>query len=173
MNKELFYYSLVEIGISVVIGVSLLYVTYRIINRLVKQKFEIKSDNISFSIFASSILFSVAYLISGIKSPILNSLKMLTNNPEYEGSIILDGFKYSGLFLTIITITIAIVIFISIKLFTYMTKNINEFQEIKNNNIAVAILTATIIISISLFVKESMYLLLETFVPYPETPKIF
>ena len=173
MNTELFYYSLVEIGISIVIGVSLLYFTYRIINKLVKQKFEIESNNTSFSIFTSSILFSVAYLISGIKSPILNSLKMLSNNPEYEGSLILDGFKYSGLFLTIIVITIALVIFISIKLFTYMTKNINEFQEIKNNNIAVAILTATIIISISLLVKESLYLLLETFVPYPDIPNIF
>ena len=173
MNTELFYYSLVEIGISIVFGVSLLYFTYRVINKLVKKKFEIGSDNVSFSIFTSSILFSVAYLISGIKSPILNSLKMLSNNPEYEGSLILDGFKYSGLFLSLIIITITLVIFISIKLFTYMTKNINEFQEIKKNNLAVAILTATIIISISLLVKESLYLLLETFVPYPDVPKIF
>ena len=173
MNTELFYYSLVEIGISIVIGVSLLYFTYRAINKLVMKKFDINSDNVSFSIFTSSILFSVAYLISGIKSPILNSLKMLSNNPEYEGSLILDGFKYSGLFLSLIIITITLVIFISIKLFTYMTKNINEFQEIKKNNLAVAILTATIIISISLLVKESLYLLLETFVPYPEVPNIF
>ena len=173
MNTELFYYSLVEIGISIVIGVSLLYFTYRVINKLVMKKFDISSDNVSFSIFTSSILFSVAYLISGIKSPILNSLKMLSNNPEYEGSLILDGFKYSGLFLSLIIITITLVIFISIKLFTYMTKNINEFQEIKKNNLAVAILTATIIISISLLVKESLYLLLETFVPYPDVPKIF
>tara|TARA_B110000444_G_C18707754_1_gene532196 strand:- start:67 stop:588 length:522 start_codon:yes stop_codon:yes gene_type:complete len=173
MNTELFYYSLVEIGISIVFGVSLLYFTYRVINKLVKKKFDISSDNISFSIFTSSILFSVAYLISGIKSPILNSLKMLSNNPEYDGSLIIDGFKYSGLFLTVIIITISLVIFISVKLFTYMTKNINEFQEIKKNNLAVAILTATIIISISLLVKESLYLLLETFVPYPEVPNIF
>ena len=173
MNTELFYYSLVEIGISIIIGVSLLYFTYRVINKLVKKKFDISSDNISFSIFTSSILFTVAYLISGIKSPILNSLKMLSNNPEYEGSLIVDGFKYSGLFLSVIIITITLVIFISIKLFTYMTKNINEFQEIKKNNLAVAILTATIIISISLLVKESLYLLLETFVPYPDVPKIF
>ena len=70
-------------------------------------------------------------------------------------------------------ITIAIVIVISIRLFTYMTKNINEFEELKKNNIAVAILTAVIVISISLLVKESLYLLLETFVPYPEVPRIF
>jgi len=173
MNTELFYYALVEIGISIIIGVFLLYWTYRIIDRLVKKKFQISLDNISFSIFSSSILFSVAYLISGIKSPILNSLKLLSNNPEYSGSLVLDGFKYTGLFLIIFIISIALVIIISIKLFTYMTKRIDEFQEIKKNNIAIAIITATIIISISIMVKESLYLLIETFVPYPEIPKFF
>ena len=173
MNTEIFYYSIIEIVISLFFGVTLLYFSYRTINKLVKNKFDINLDNVSYSIFSSSILFSVAYLISGIKSPILNSLKMLSNDPNYEGSMILDSFKYSGIFLFIIIITIAIVIFISIKLFTYMTTDINEFEEIKKNNIAVAILTATIIISISLLVKESLYLLLESFVPYPDIPNIF
>jgi uncharacterized membrane protein YjfL (UPF0719 family) len=54
-----------------------------------------------------------------------------------------------------------------------MTKSINEFEEISKNNIAVSILTATIIISISLLVKDSLYLLLESFVPYPDIPRIF
>ena len=121
----------------------------------------------------ASILFSVAFLISDIKSPLLNSLNRLGNNPEYDGVLVLDGFKYLGLFLGVMLITIAIVIVISIRLFTYMTKNINEFEELKKNNIAVAILTAVIVISISLLVKESLYLLLETFVPYPEVPRIF
>lgn len=173
MNTEIFYYSIIEIVISLFFGVTLLYFTYRIINKFVKKKFEINFDNVSFSIFTSSILFSVAYLISGIKSPILNSLKMLRNNPDYDGSLFLDSFKYSGLFLSIIIITIAVVIFIAIKLFTYMTTDINEFEELKKNNIAVSILTATIIISISLLIKESLYLLLESFVPYPDIPNIF
>jgi uncharacterized membrane protein YjfL (UPF0719 family) len=173
MNTEVFYYSIIEIVISLFFGVLLLYLTYKVIDKLVRRKLEISLDNISFSIFASSILFSVAYLISGIKSPILNSLKMLGDNPEYEGSLILDGFKYSGLFLSLMIISIGLVIFISIKLFTYMTANIDEFKEIQKNNIAVAILTATIVISISMLIKESLYLLLESFVPYPDIPNIF
>ena len=48
-----------------------------------------------------------------------------------------------------------------------------EFKENSKNNIAVSILTATIIISISLLVKESLYLLLESFVPYPDVPRFF
>ena len=173
MNTQTFTLSLIEISISIHFGVIILYLCYRFLDKLLKDKLKIKNDNISYSIFVSSILFSVAYLISGIKSPILNSLKLLIDNPEYEGIIILDGLKYSILFITIIVITILVVIFLSIFLFTIMTKDIDEFKEIKNNNIAIAIITATLIISISLLLKESVYLLLESFVPYPEIPRIF
>ena len=173
MNKNLFYYSIAEIGVSIIIGVLFLFTTYKLIDRLVKKEFNISIDNISYSIFSSSVLFSVAYLISGIKAPILNSLRMISENPEYKGSLVIDGLKYTVLFLVIIVIAIAFINFLSVKLFTIMTKNVNEFKEISKNNIAVSILTATIIISISLLVKESLYLLLESFVPYPDVPRFF
>ena len=67
MNKDLFYYSIAEIGISIIIGITILFITYKIIEVLVKNKYEIKTSNLAFSIFSSSVLFSVAYLISGIK----------------------------------------------------------------------------------------------------------
>ena len=51
-----------------------------------------------------------------------------------------------------------------------MTKKINEFEEIKNNNIAVSIVTAIVIVSISILAKDSLYLILEAFVPYPDMP---
>jgi hypothetical protein len=115
----------------------------------------------------------VAYLISGIKAPILTSLRLISENPEYDGSLLLDGLKYTLLFLLIVVIAIGFINFLSVKLFTLMTKSINEFEEISKNNIAISILIATIIISISLLVKDSLYLLLESFVPYPEVPRIF
>jgi len=173
MNTELFYYSVAEIGISIIIGISILFFTYKLIDVLVRNKYKIEINNIAFAVFSASVLFSVAYLISGIKAPILNSLRMISDNPNYEGSIIMDGLKYTVLFLVIIVITIALVNFLSVKLFILMTKNVNEFEEISKNNIAVSILTATIVICISLLVKDSLYLLLESFVPYPDVPRIF
>ena len=173
MNTNLFFYSLTEIIISLLFGIILLYSTYRMLDRFIKKKYDIANDNLAFSVFSSSILFSVAYLISGIKAPILNSLRMLSNDGEYEGSLILDGFKYTSLFLIIILIAIGLVIYLSINLYTKMTKDVNEFNEIKANNIAVSLIMATIIISISILIKESLYLMLETFVPYPDLPKIF
>ena len=173
MNKDLFYYSIAEIGISIIIGISILFFTYKLIDILVKKRYNIEINNISYSIFSASVLFSVAYLISGIKAPILKSLRMITDDTSYDGSYLIDGLKYTFIFLFIIVITIALVNFISIKLFILMTKNVSEFEEISKNNIAVSILTATIIICISLLVKDSLYLLLDSFVPYPDVPRFF
>lgn len=171
MNRELFFYSIAEIGISIFVGVLILFFSYKIIDNFFKKKYNIEISNISFAVFTSSVLFSVAYLISGLKSPILNSLRMISENPNYQGTLILDGLKYTGLFLFIVIIAIGLINFISVKLFVLMTKNVDEFKEISKNNLAVSIITATILISISILIKDSLYLLLESFVPYPETPR--
>ena len=61
---------------------------------------------------------------------------------------------------------------LSIYLFTLMTKDVKEFEEIKANNIAISLIIAAIVISVSLMVKSSLYLILESFVPYPDMPVI-
>ena len=161
---------MLELIVSVLIGVIVLFITYRVINKLIREKNNIELNNTAFSIFCFFLLFSVAYLISGIKAPILTSVRMLQDKVDYEGLLLLDGLKYTGLFLTIIIIVITLVNLLSIFLFTMMTKNVNEFEEIKKNNIAVSIITGVVIISISLLAKDSLYLILESFVPYPEMP---
>ena len=170
MNEKVFYYGLLELGISILIGVLVLYISYRVIDKLIRRKYDIDINNTAYAIFCSAVLFSVAYLISGIKAPILNSVRMIQDQANYDGIILLDGLKYTGLFLVIIIIVITLVNFLSIFLFTLMTKNVKEFEEIKKNNIAVSIVTAVVIISISLLAKDSLYLILESFVPYPEMP---
>ena len=129
--NEIFTYALTELFFSVILGITLLYLTYKSLQKFFEKKYKIKDYNLSFSIVISSILLSVAYLISDIKSPILNSIKMVSSQADYQGSIIFDGFKYTFLFLFIVIVAISIIIFISIWLFTLMTKNIDEFKEIK------------------------------------------
>ncbi len=171
MKNDITYYALTEMIFTICIGVILLYITYKIIDKYIRIKHKIEITNVSYSIFLSSIIFSVGYLISDIKTPILNSLRIIQEQPEYSGDFLIDGLKYTTLFLTIIIASIFLINIISIYLFAVMTKTIDEFKEIKQNNIAVAILMAVIIISISIMVKGSLYFLLDTFVPYPEIPK--
>ena len=79
MNTELFYYSIAEIGISIIIGVLLLFVTYKLIDRLVRRKYNIKLDNISFSIFGT------AFKRLGILKEL--SIELITKAIKFKHSI--------------------------------------------------------------------------------------
>ena len=74
-------------------------------------------------------------------------------------------------FITTLLLVILLVHFISFTLFSLMTRGIKEINEIEKNNIAVSLIIGVVIIAISIMVKDSLYLLLESFVPYPDIPK--
>lgn len=61
----------------------------------------------------------------------------------------------------------AVICLTGIVVYTYLTP-INEFAELKNNNLAVALVVGSIIITLSLLTKDGVALLLESFIPYPE-----
>ena len=169
-NDDLFFNSIIQLLISVIIGTIVLYTTYKLIDKYLRKKHKIEIDNTAYGILCSAILFSVGFLISGIKDPIINSIDLIQRNPDFSGSVVFEGLKYSGLFLSISIFIIWIINVLAIYLFTIMTKDLNEFEEIKNNNIAVSLITAAIVITISLMVKSSLFLMLEAFVPYPDMP---
>ena len=173
MNETILLKGMSELIISILIGVTLLYITYKIMDRFIRNKYKMGIDNTSYAIFSGSVLFSVGYMITGVKDPILNSLQLLESQAGYDGSPILDAIKYSVLFIGLIVFLTFLINLIAISLFMIMTAKVDELSEMKRKNISVSIITAVIIISISLMVKDSVYLILEAFVPYPEIPIIF
>ena len=172
MNSELLYNGLIQMGISILVGIIILYTAYKMVDKYIQKKYKMGNDNIAYAILCSSILFSVGYLFNGLNQVISNSIELIENQVNFDGSILLESLKYSGVFIGISSIIITLVIIISINLFTLMTKEIDEFKEIKNNNIAVSIITSVIVISISLMVKDSLYLILDSLVPYPVIPNL-
>ena len=173
MNETILLKGMSELIISILIGVTLLYITYKIMDRFIRNKYKIGIDNTSYAIFSGSVLFSVGYMITGVKDPILNSLQLLESQAGYDGSPILDAIKYSALFIGLIVFLTALINLIAISLFMIMTVKVDELSEMKRKNVSVSIITAVIIISVSLMVKDSVYLILDAFVPYPEMPIIF
>lgn len=172
MNTDLFFFSILQFGLSLMIGMMLIYATFKIINKRIAVKYKLEFTNVAFAILCGAILFSVSYLIEGVKEPLMNTIRIIQNDPSREGSLFFESIKYAGIFLVISVVVIGIINVLSIHLFKVMTRGINEFEEIKKENIAVSIITSVIIVSISLMVKDSVMLMLESFIPYPEIPKI-
>ena len=86
-NDELFFNSITQLIISIIIGTIVLYSSYKIIDRYIRKKHNIDLNNTAYGILCASILFSIGYLITGVKDPIINSVELIQRNPDFSGSV--------------------------------------------------------------------------------------
>jgi hypothetical protein len=57
--------------------------------------------------------------------------------------------------------------------YTRMTRGVDEWSEIRGQNVGVALLTGVMIIVLTLTMKHGVGMLVETWVPYPDTPRFY
>ena len=166
MNTQLFTLALFEILLSLFVTVIIIFVSYKILKRFFFKDEDIRGSNLAFTIFASGIVLSIGIILSEILPSITNVIRLSLNKNEVVDIITIA--KYSGLYL-LIGFVIAVFINGSVFfLFSVLTKGINEFKEIQNNNLSVSIMVVSILISITLIVKNSIALLISSLIPYPE-----
>ncbi len=166
MNKQLFTLALFEIVLSIVITVVIIYVSYSILHRLFFKQTDLKGDNIAFTVFTSGIVMSIGMILSEILPSITNIVRLATTQTEVIDLTTI--VQYSGIYLFIGFIMAVILNATVFMLFSLLTRGINEFEAIKNNNVAVAIMVAVTLVSITLIVKESIAMLISSLIPYPE-----
>ncbi|MCU0451386.1 MAG: DUF350 domain-containing protein [Bernardetiaceae bacterium] len=169
MDTRLFLLALMELTLSLVIGVLMVYVTYLVVNRFVKTRFAIGDDNVAFAILTAGILLAVGLTVSGTIQPIFSMVRVLNRQAETSQAILVEVGKYAFLFLSISMVAALVVILSGLYLYLSLTK-INEFKEIAANNVAVGLIVGTIVVIIAIFVRDSVGLLLESIIPYPDLP---
>lgn len=170
MDSKLFYFALFQLFISLLLGILILYLTYRVVRSRVLQKTDPQHDNLAYAILFSGILFSTGYIISGVSQPIIETVRLLSKSHQ---NLFVEGSKYVLLFVSLGLIIAYIVNIVALSVFSFLTKEIDEMAEIRKKNVAVALIIATISIVISLMVKDSAMFLLQAFVPYPDVIKVY
>ena len=144
--------------------------SYKMLLKLFRLKDQkINNDNLAISIFFSGIIFSIGYLLSGIIPSIINAIELIRIHKEE--SVYFEIFKYASIALLIGFLVSCLILFTSFTLLKSMTKHIKELSELRQNNMAVAILLTSILISITLICKDSLIFLIDLYVPQPEVVK--
>lgn len=167
MNSKLLGLAIFEIVIAVIVSVVIIYASYKILKMLFFKTTDLKQNNMAFTVFTGGIILSVGMILSEIIPSITNviRLSMSTNESIPVSEIIL----YSGLYLIIgflVAVLINAAVFV---LFSSLTKGMNEFKDIQQNNLATSILVVATLIAITLILKDSIALLISALIPYPET----
>ncbi len=168
MNYKLLFLASTQLILALLLSILVTFLSYRILRAFMVKKYNIKDDNLAFALLCSSILFSVGYIISATLQPALSVIRILSKDIKNNADLFFTSAKYVSLFVLLGFFVSFIVIMLGLYLFTLLTKNVDEFKEVGNDNKAVGLLIGVIIIVIALFVKDSTVLLLEAFIPYPK-----
>ena len=168
MQTKLLTLAFIEIALAIVVSVLILFISFKILQSVFFKNISLREDNMAFSIFASGIIISIGMILGEIIPSITNMIRI---SMSAGGSEISFGeiIQYSGLYLCI-GFVLALIINTSVfLLFSALTKGINEFKDIQQNNVASAVIVTATLLSITLIAKDSISLLISALIPYPET----
>lgn len=165
MNSQLFTLALLEIILSIIIAIVIMFASYKVLIRLFFKDGNLNGENLAFTIFTSGFVISIGLILSEILPSITNVVRI--SMAESETVNIAEILSYSGLYLFIGFLASVVINGAVFLLFSLFTKGINEFKEIQKNNTSVAILVVAIMVSITLIAKDSIALLISALVPYP------
>lgn len=173
MNSKILFMGFVEIFISMLFTVFIIWVSYRVLHKLVFRDKQEDAGNLSVAILLSSIILSMGLLIQETADPVMNAFRLLLSQDLSYQAIFLKLLRIMSIYMGLALFFGLIVNAAGIILFTALTHNINEWKAIRENNISVALVTAVIIIVLTLSIREGMGLVLESWVPYPTTPRFY
>lgn len=172
MNLILFLTGLLQVGLSLVLGVLFIYGAYRMFYHAIVKLDDVKtleSNNIAVAILNASIIISLIVIIKNSIDPAVTIFSNTLRSPNSSAK----DFLITALLIFVQIVVAGIVafcsIYLAIKFFTWLTKDLNEIEEIKKNNIAVSIVMAFVVFSIALLINSGIETLLDSLVPFPPT----
>jgi uncharacterized membrane protein YjfL (UPF0719 family) len=174
MNSNLLFLSTIHLILSIFIGVMVLYLSYYFTLKVFQKKqYEIDKSNFAFGIFMSSILLSVGIIVSTAYAPSMSLIQLLQKSAADKTELFIEFSKYFLMFLGIALVVSFIIVVVSVRLYNLLTKNIKELKEISENNMSIALITGVMIIVVALFAKDSVGMIIESLLPYPEVGVIY
>ena len=167
MQTKILTLAFIEMALAIVVSVLILFISFKILQKVFFKDISIRENNMAFSIFAAGIILSIGIILSEIIPSITNMVRLsMSESNEITFSEII---QYSGLYLGIGFIFALIINTSVFLLFSALTKGVNEFKDIQQNNVASAIIVTATLIAITLIAKDSISLLISALIPYPET----
>lgn len=169
MNTETLFYALAELSLALMLGLAAVFAAVRLMAYWFTRNGNERPDNNAYWTLNAAVVFTVGYILCGSLQPITNCIRQLSQT--YTGtSLAFKSALYVTLFVALGFVIAMMVNFATINLFNALTPDKDEINEIRQGHIGVALLTAAMLIVMSLLVQDSYRLLLEALIPYPPMP---
>lgn len=152
------------------IGIGSLFIIYRTTNYFMRKRYGVEEKNTAFAVFQAGIILSGSFILSSVVNPAVNAIRFLNQNNEIDFQSVAVSLGYVALFALIGIFCTMMVIAGGLFALFQMT-HVDEGEEIKNNNIATALITVAIIIGLAIIMDDYVGSLCEVLIPYPAIPR--
>jgi uncharacterized membrane protein YjfL (UPF0719 family) len=161
---------LLQAAIAFAMGIIALFLVYKVLNFYMKKAFQLEEVNTSYATLQVGIILSTAMLVGSIIGPGMNAIRFI-NQTEVSFATISTSLGYVMMFL-IIGILFSMLVIAGGVMVLFQLTHINEWEEIRKNNIASALISAALILGLALIMKDQVASVCEMLIPYPEVVSI-
>ena len=158
MILENVFVGLVQLIFAIVLAVLALYIGFSVLSRITKdidEEKELAKGNVAVGIVVAAVFVAIALVIesgvSGLSSGISKALTL--------GIFTSDGLivVFMAIFQMVIGIILAVgSIYLALNILDKLTKGVEEFEELKKGNVAVALEMAGVIIAVAWVVQSGV-----------------
>jgi uncharacterized membrane protein YjfL (UPF0719 family) len=157
MSLETAVIGIIQLVIAIILAVVALYIGFSVLGKITKgidEEKEIAKGNAAVGILVASVFIAIAIVVqagvAGVSSGISKTLASVNTG--------LDIFPLiASIFQLILGIVLAIAaIYIALNMLDKLTKGIDEFEELKKGNVAVALEMAGVIIAVAIIIQSGV-----------------
>ena len=127
---------------------------------------EIKKNNTAVGILMGSMLISTGLICAEALGPASSTLQSTLFAQMGPAAVAKTLGQTLGYFVLVLSLAVLCVSFAA-RVFFWLTRNLDEMAEIKNNNVAVAITLGAVLVVMGLFLSHGVSGLLQALVPSP------
>ncbi len=175
INWYYFTLGVIELILTIIISILVVFLgqwAFSLFTKNIKENDELKDNNIAVGIILASVIFSMAIIVKSAVYPSVETVRELIRGGVSFIDILIS-IAFFLMFFIIAGLTGIVIILLSSFLYSKLTRRIDEFEEIKKKNIAIAIVLGAVIISISFIVQDGISAVMSGIMPYSEDlPKI-
>ncbi len=170
MDIILLITGIVQVFLSLIIAITLVYLASKIFRKLISginETEELKKNNVAVAILNGSIVLA---LILVVKKSIESSVTIFGNTLRNPNTVY-SNYLQTGLIMIGHILLGGIIAFAAIytalQIFIRLTGDLDELKEIKESNTAVGILLGIIIVSMALLLQPGVDTILNSLIPFP------
>ncbi len=176
MDLRTLFFASYELLISVVFGLITVYICIKVLSHTYlksKKGNLLLQGNTAASLFASVMIITVLILVQGSVLPSVDALRtMVLGGEGITFSVVMISFGYFLLFYAIALVISIAIIFLTTQIYLVATVNIDEMNEIRQNNVGVAILLSAVLLAMTLFIRMPVQRFISSLVNYESLERI-